>query len=217
MDHFERSQSDEGLLMSVVEVHGNIPVVKSCHVCVEDVRGEFGIGFFSRPPVKEGGISGQVQDFVVYGGDVSSGLARFHLFQRFSRQGLVVHPQSGRILIRADVGQCRTPVVRRCFPGSGKTYRRHRRMSFGVGIYFTLYIHIGRVRIPVHLQPAHYPFRIRHVPFGVWPDFRFQFFHGRGSGHGFQQGRDFLTALFPVYHPRVSGIQVWNFYGSLCH
>ena len=84
VDDFEGAHAYQRLLVAVVEVDGDVAVIDTGHIGIEDAGGKPGIFLFSRQPVEESGVTGDTHDFAVQALYVPSGLGGVYAFHRTS-------------------------------------------------------------------------------------------------------------------------------------
>ena len=153
VNNLERTHAYQGLLMSVVEVDGDIPVIDTGHIGIEYSGGKFCISFFSGKPVKEGGITGDTHDFSVQTLNVTTGFRRMYTLHWAAGQGIVTECNiSFRIIIVWHyIFQTGTSVGGKCAARAGIANGGCRRFfTSGMVEGFTFYIYIRSMRLPIH-------------------------------------------------------------------
>ena len=153
VNNLKRTHAYQSLLMTVVEVDGNIPIIDTCHIGIEYSGSEFCISFFSGKPVKEGGITGDTHDFTVQALDVASGFRRMYTLHRAAGQGVVTesHISFHIVIVWHYVFQTGASVGGKCAARTGIANGGYR-CFFASGMVegFAFYIYIRSMRLPIH-------------------------------------------------------------------
>ena len=72
VNHFKRSQSHQCLLMTMIQINGNISVINSSHIRIKHTGSQFREFFLICHPIEEGCITSYSQNFPVQTFDIPS-------------------------------------------------------------------------------------------------------------------------------------------------
>ena len=161
MNDFKTAHTHQSLLMSMIQILGNIPVINPRHISVKYRSCQISIFLLPGHPPKKSGITGDTQYLYINTLDDISGFTDIHPFVRSAFQRPICQIHSPSIfLIRLQIFQLGTYIVSCMTACTGIHHRRSRRLlSFCMIIIFSFNIYLRCMSFPIHLQTGSKPFR----------------------------------------------------------